>query len=509
MTYPQERLPPIANADPSMWVDEAIWGHRYHDEQTPWLTFLEFLNVFAYENACGRGFLEEGGYNTLRYKAARRLELRSILFNNPRLMEVRNLSVADDHKWRRWAELMGHAVHVADPGFSYLREHFQSFDDFADIVGMVQATSLEVDTNKRWTSKFAFPYGRDCLFEDLNKEAVTNDRNFFGRTGEILYLMLCRSSSKDAVRDGLRKYVDGGDGPWNRVIRAMQPQGDAETGSELARSYLPYPHHPTFDRLGEDWAAVFDLELPGYDALPHLVGLLGLHLVNYQLIVARDITGAAGGHRIICEVVAPKKTLIRDLAADSYQENNLLPAQAVDQYLKDIEESEEWASAKAKSAGFVECRDLLERLVLWGTDYNGTPEPDALIAALKEDAKKRHKQHVANVHRSYGKAIGLVSKRGTNKLRYAPSDELLKSLILANVRRRMECGEFLALLHQRYGLVFGEREAGMVLAADEFEVKPFKANAKRLEQRLGSLGLIKRLSDGCAYIINPCTRGES
>ena len=304
MSYLQERLPPIVNADPSMWVDEAIWGHRYHDEQTPWLTFLEFLSVFAHENARDRGLLETGGYNTLRYKAARRLELRSILFNNPRLMEVRSLSVADDHKWRRWAELMGHAVHVADPSFAYLRTHFQSFDDFADIVGMVQATSLEVDTNKRWTSKFAFPYGRDCLFEDLNKEAVTNDRNFFGRTGEILYLMLCRSSSKEAVREGLKKYVDGGDGPWNRVIRALQPPGDAETGSELARSYLPYPHHPTFDRLGEDWAAVLGLELPGYDALPHLVGLLGLHLLNYQLMVARDIAGMGGVHRIVCEAVS-------------------------------------------------------------------------------------------------------------------------------------------------------------------------------------------------------------
>jgi hypothetical protein len=72
----------------------------------------------------------------------------------------------------------------------------------------------------------------------------------------------------------------------------------------------------------------------------------------------------------------------------------------------------------------------------------------------------------------------------------------------------MEFSEFLAVLYQRYGMVFGEREAGMVLAADEFEVKPFKANAKRLEQRLGSLGLIKRLSDGCAYILNPYSRGE-
>jgi hypothetical protein len=507
-SYLQERLPPILNADPSMWVDEAIWGHRYHDEQTPWLTFLEFLNVFTHESARQRGLIEVGGYNTLRYKAARRLELRNILFNNPRMMEVRSLPVADDHKWRRWAELMGHAVHVADPGFAYLRRHFQTFDDFADIVGMVQATSLEVDTNKRWTSKFAFPYGRDCLFEDLNKEAVTNDRNFFGRTGEILYLMLCRSKNKDTVRERLLKYVDGGDGAWNRVLRALQPPGDAETGSELARCYLPYPEHPSFDRLGEDWAAVLGLELPGYDALPHLVGLAGLHLIIYQLTVARDIARLGGVHRMVCEVVAPKKTLIRDLAADAYQENNLLPAQAVDQYLKDIEESEEWATANAKPEAFVECRGLLERMVLWGSDYNGTPEPTALMATLKEDAKKRHKQHVANVHRNYGRSIGLVSKRGTNKLRYAPSDELLKSLILANVGRRMESSEFLAVLYARYGMVFGEREAGMALAADEFEVKPFKANAKRLEQRLGSLGLIKRLSDGCAYILNPYSRGE-
>ena len=23
---------------PEMWIDEAIWGHRLHDEQSPWLT---------------------------------------------------------------------------------------------------------------------------------------------------------------------------------------------------------------------------------------------------------------------------------------------------------------------------------------------------------------------------------------------------------------------------------------------------------------------------------------
>ena len=34
---------------PDMWVDEAIWGHRLYDEQTPWLALLEFLNVLRSE----------------------------------------------------------------------------------------------------------------------------------------------------------------------------------------------------------------------------------------------------------------------------------------------------------------------------------------------------------------------------------------------------------------------------------------------------------------------------
>jgi hypothetical protein len=58
-------------------------------------------------------------------------------------------------------------------------------------------------------------------------------------------------------------------------------------------------------------------------------------------------------------------------------------------------------------------------------------------------------------------------------------------------------------LHRRYGIVFGDKEAEQVLAKDEFDKKPFQANARRLEQRLGSLGLLRRLSDGCAYVINP------
>ena len=55
---------------PDMWVDEAIWGHRLYDEQTPWLAFLEFLNVLHSEDVNGRALQEPNGHNTLEYRRA-------------------------------------------------------------------------------------------------------------------------------------------------------------------------------------------------------------------------------------------------------------------------------------------------------------------------------------------------------------------------------------------------------------------------------------------------------
>ena len=47
--------------------------------------------------------------------------------------------------------------------------------------------------------------------------------------------------------------------------------------------------------------------------------------------------------------------------------------------------------------------------------YDGPNKPEDLIGELKTAAIKRHRQHVGNIHRVYGKDIGLVSKRSTNK----------------------------------------------------------------------------------------------
>lgn len=486
-----------------MWVDEAIWGHRLYDEQLPWMVFLEFLNVFHHEADKGRAFTEPGGLNTLKYRAAHRLHLRNILFNNPHLAEVRQIYPNENNRWDEWLKRMKAATGIAHAQFNYLRQHFHSFDDFCETVALVRSTSLEVNSNKRWTSKFVFPYGKRCLYEDLDNTASTNDRRFFGRTGEMLYLMLCRTQRKDELLAALKFRLAKTDSTWDSIIKCLQPADEDQLSGERANSFLPYAQHQCFDELAEDWLSILRLNIPGFDVFPHLVNLAGLHLITYQLGVSRQLLGLDSPLHLICEVVAPRKTLVREISCDLYQENNLLPAQAVETFISKIENSPAWQQALSENGAFEKCRKILRDEVRWGEDYEGPNDPEQLITALRQAAMKRHRQHVANIHRNYGREIGLVSKRGTVKLRYAPTDALLKTLLFANVEKRTELHQFLERLHTRYGIVFSDKQAEQVLPKGEFEKKAFQANSRRLEQRLGSLGVLKRLSDGCAYVVNP------
>jgi hypothetical protein len=500
-----EPLPPPDSYDQSssMWIDEAIWGHRLYDEQLPWMIFLEFLNVFSHENDKGRAFDEPAGFNTLNYRAAHRLHLRNILFNNPYLSEIRQNYASENNRWDEWLRRMKSAQGVIHPAFDYLRQHFQSFDDFSEIVGLVRSTSLEVESNKRWTSKFVFPYGSHCLYEDLDKNASTNDRRFFGRTGEILYLMLCRSERKGDLLTALRTRLANTDHVWDCIIQCLQPANADEFGSSRANAFLPYTSYPSFDELAEDWLAILGLKIPGFDVLPHLVNLVGLHLVKYQLSVSRELLGLDTPLRFVCEVVAPKKTLVREISCDVYQEHSLLPEQAVQHFISEVEASPDWQRSLSESGAFEKCKKILREKVRWGEDYDGPNDPQQLINTLRQAALRRHRQHVANIHRNYGREIGIVSRRGTVKLRYAPTDGLLRTLLFANVEKRVEFHQFLSRLHHRYGIVFADREAEQVLEKGDFDKKAFQANSRRLEQRLSSLGLLRRLSDGCAYVINP------
>lgn len=496
------------NRGPEMWVDEGIWGHRLHDEQTPWLAFLEFLNVLNSESRDGRALAEPEGANTLRYRPAKLLHLRNVLFNNPRLAAVARDEPDDDARWRRWlSDMAENSDGLTNPDFAYLRRRFNSFEDFAATVQLLRSTAIEGESNKRWSSKFVFPYGPAALYEDLNVKpnSITNDRRFFGRVGELVYLMLARSGRAPELTDLLRPLLLNESTPWNRLLNAFEPDGE-EDRPQRANAYLPYAAQAGFTQFADDWIAVLRCRMPGYDAVPHLIDLLGLHVVLYKLRCASLWASPGEVIRFVLEVIAPRRTTIRDLAAETYLENNNRSREAVAAYLKQlVEDSPEWGQALSGSDPFDDAARVTRRAVAWPNleEYDAEQTPESLLSTLKESAFRRHVRHVAHVHARYTQAIGLASRRASRRLRYAPSDQLLATLVLAVVPHRMEFQKFLSVLFDRYGFVIGHRQATDYIGSGVSDQKSFEDNARRLEQRLVSLGLLRRLSDACAYVENP------
>ncbi len=511
-----ERLfPKSSKQEPSMWLDESLWGHRLYDEQTPWFIYLEFLNVYAYQKMNGISLEEPDGLNTLEYASPKRLYLRNLLFNYPftRIESICKKHPSDNKRWELFLhDLLEAQQGISNANFDYLRENFDEFSDLVEVIRLVHGSCLELSSNKRWTSKFVFPYCEEALFEDLDKKAGSNDRRFFGRTGELLYLMFSRSQYRERLYLQIDEKLFPKNGMWSSILRALQP-GKEPPREKKPAGFLPYRSHDRFDKIADDWLVLLQQPIPDIDRIHHLVTLTGLHMFLYQQEVSRLELSDSCPSYIVAEILAPKKTLVRELSIESYQDNNVLSLRAISCFIDKIEQSEDWQTAYEGQTPFDSCKEILKRKVLWPkreTDYEGSRNPDQLIVAFRESARKRHRQHIGNIHRVYGKEIGLISRRGTNRLRYAPNDSLLKTLILATVPRRMELGEFLEKIYTKYGIVIGDQAAeDMMRCKDgDLDKKAFQDNSTRLEQRLSSIGLLKRLSDACAYVINPYI-GES
>jgi hypothetical protein len=167
--------------------------------------------------------------------------------------------------------------------------------------------------------------------------------------------------------------------------------------------------------------------------------------------------------------------------------------------------------AKAASSEFPEAERvrLMRERFQWPSadsgdeeDYSGE-SPEVLVDKLVELALARHEQHVGKIHASWSRAIGLSSRRLSRRTRYAPNDRLLKSIVVAVVRDRMQFDEFLVEANRRYGLILGDAEGARLVDAKLVDQGELSENRDNLEARLVGLGLVRRLSDSCSFVENP------
>lgn len=489
----------------TLWREEAIFGHRLWARQNPWLLFLEFLNVAEAHHRAAALFSQTEPDRMYRYALRYRMGLRSILFSDAG-GDALTSSLDGESAWQRWSEEMKDAVDPPPEGFGYVRERFRDFEDFADLVGLVRQSALE-STVRRWSSRFIFPFGVNALYSDAitTSGRAARDYNVFGRTGEILYYMVSRASRAAELAPFFEKLFDPQQ-PKNRLVALLcAPSDDDANALQQGNSFLPYRRHPAFERLVEDWLNVIALGLPGQDAFAHLAPLASLHVLLYQLETAAAWAGKPRPS-LICEIIAPRRELVRQRSIASFYDNEDLGRQAANAYVEAVIAREGWPvadDALDDSERLEAARAQLVRGFHYDPKSFDAASPEDLRVQFDQAGDAKYEENWSDVHSAYGRYIGLVSRRATNRYRYAPTDALLKTLVMARVPRRLEFSKFLSDLYVQYGLVLGPEEARMALPETAFDPAAFLANRERLEARLASMGLLKRLSDGCAYVLNP------
>jgi hypothetical protein len=75
--------------------------------------------------------------------------------------------------------------------------------------------------------------------------------------------------------------------------------------------------------------------------------------------------------------------------------------------------------------------------------------------------------------------------------------------VVSLVDDRMQFDDFLALACKRYGLIIGDVEGARLIKTQQVDQEALSDNKDKLEARLVSLGLVRRLSDSCSFVEDP------
>lgn len=509
-----------------------IWGHRLNGDQDASMVLMEFLN--AIQNL---SFSKYDPDNFI-FKIPKRLVLRTLLFNNP---HIESIGEKATDPWGEWEKLFRENeentplfTSASSWNSNYLRKAFsvsdsdssagvtererQSFENFARTLRFIRSSALNIRSEKRWSSCFVFPWGADCLYVDMDQTGVA-DKKYFSRGGILVYLMLAHAENRDELERLVRSRILDSGNPLNEICKTLQGEDESwsipndsvdEMGSFLpAESDLTADDRAHFNSFCDDLIQVLRLSLPAPDMLRHLRDAIGLHLIKWILDRGRWAIGKPENENtIICEMLQKKSTEIRRISKENFIENNKQSEAGlrirVNKKLNEIRDAQ-------LDDGIVD-EDCFRQSVKdqFGFDKNYFSEISSLsekefIKRVTDDELVTHRNHMGKALGVYARNIGLATKLYSNAYRYAPSNSLLKSLVMILVdKKRMLLTDFLDKAYTKFGIVIGPAEARKARVQERrgTEEKQFEENQKLLIDRLKSIGLLISLSDGFPYVIN-------
>jgi hypothetical protein len=432
-------------------LQEIMFFHRIKDEDTICLS-LEFLNVLEAEYS---GNLKE---EKASYKKS--IQIRQILYNLPALDIIYNEPITSENKMEKIINLL------EKKGIDVTHLKDMEFDDFYKIVNIFKKSSFYLDTNKRWSSKFIYPFNFDVLFFDLsNKDGFTIDRRFFTRGGEVLYLMISRAKNYEILKKLLIETYSQNE-RFTKLFNKLQSKTERTNPSYLG--YLAKEKSEIFDMVVDDLITLFKRNIPLNDKFIYMSLINGFYFVHFLLNESMNYANKSLSKEkkvvYVIEVLNNKSDNVRKASKMSYKFNEKLILEALKSEFNKLD------------------KKLYKDLNI--TDFS--------------EIEKKAKRELIPSHRELLKP-SLASDLNTNSYRYLISDLFLKTLVLINVEKKMLFYDFLDLLYNKYGFIFSNRHLKL---KQSFSENDFIKNEKRFFNRLKALGLLENKSDGYAYVVN-------
>lgn len=496
-------------AQPDSWkvnIEQMLWGHRLINDQTSWLLLLETLAIMsaraADKNVEAIFQPPTETHEAFTYQVPTRRHLRKILFQDHRLDAIaRNAAdLSDDAKWERWG-----AEH--DPrDVAYLRRRFEKFSSFYDAVDLLRAAVVEPERDRRPTSRHLVPGGVDMIMADYgvkSGEKINNDRKFFARGGELIFLMLNRSRHAAKLEKLVRKRLLTSGSRWNKVAKLLQPSEASDPDPVVYRvGYLPLPDHPVYDKLASDWIALLSLDqLPDDQLAEPLMRLTGLHVVRYLIERSAETIGRRRDQPIPIDMSTNSAAGLRRVSRERFQLHREMSRLAIAKVIDDFAASAEWRETEEAGDPVALRKAMLKDIFSHAVSPKVT-EADAMIEELRSEARSKHSNHLGLMLGVQADRIGLGVTRPGQGRWYAANNGFLEALVLANVTAPVELEQHLEDLWRRYAFVIGPQVGQRELGTDA-AFEQLRSNQRIFEERLRMLGFVERLSDDCAFVRNP------
>ncbi len=484
------------------FLQELLWFHRIKTDQDKELLTLEFLNVCASHAVAGELFNKE--LKTAKYR--KDMQVRNIMYNFPELESIVHSKDDERVKWKNIEIALLKKLELPYT-YGYLEKRFESVDVFFTSVSLLRKASLGMNTSRRWTSKFLFPFSFETMFIDVDnrKDTFSMDRRFFSRGGEVLYMMVSRAKNVDVLKDlMLGIFKDSTQNKrWNSLLATLRDDGHNIYSNDTQLGFLSAETHSVYDALVDDLILLMKSDIPHNDLFEHFSSIASFYMVHFILTIALENKKSSilksGEEKIVypLELLAPRSDHVRRSSRQIYKINEDLPLEGLrtvfDSYMSSLE------NITDKEELIKKLDDELNYVI---DDDDESEEFD--LPQIKKDIwmeiAKKAKGDLLAIHRILLKGTGLASVKKTNSYRYLASDEWLKTLVLINVDRRIPFHDFVDKLYDKYGFIISNKHS--VLLLETYSENDYKKNEARLFERLRALGLLESKSDGYAYVLN-------